>query len=63
MFSLESPHQGESNEYAQYTIFTMKKKNTLNNPKFAAMGFFFEGTQERVRNNSKRAIEVLLYNV
>ena len=45
----------------------MNKKNTLNYPKSAAMGFFFQGTQERVRNNrgkraiSVRAIEVLLY--
>ena len=37
MFSLESPHQGDSNEYTQYTIFNMNKKNTLNYPKFAAM--------------------------
>ena len=40
MFSLESPHQGDSNEYIQYTIFNMNKKNTLNYPKSAAMGFF-----------------------
>ena len=26
MFSLESPHRGNSNEYTQYTIFYMKKK-------------------------------------
>ena len=24
MFSLESPHRGDSNEYTQYTIFNMK---------------------------------------
>ena len=40
MFSLESPHQGDSNEYTQYTIFNIKKKLTLNYPKFAAMEFF-----------------------
>ena len=67
MYSLESPHRGNSNEYTQYTIFNMNKKSTLNYPKSAAMGFFFQGTQERVRNNhGKRdigvqAIEVLLY--
>ena len=43
MFSLESPHRGDSNEYTQYTIFNMKKKNTLNYPKSAAMGFFPKG--------------------
>ena len=40
VFSLESPHGGDSNEYTQYTIFNMKKKITLNYPKTAAMGFF-----------------------
>ena len=66
MFSLESPHRGDSNEYTQYTIFNMNEKNTLNYPKSAAMGFF-QGTQERVRNSrgkraiSVRVIEVLLY--
>ena len=67
MFSLESPFRGDSNEHTQYTIFNMKKKNNLNYPKSAAIGFFFKGTQERVRNSrgkraiSVRAIEVLLY--
>ena len=27
MFTLESPHRGDSNEYTQYTIFNMNKKN------------------------------------
>ena len=40
MFSLESPHRGDSNEYTQYTIFNMNKKDTINYPKYAAMGFF-----------------------
>ena len=26
VFSLESPQQGDSNEYTQYTIFDIKKK-------------------------------------
>ena len=65
-FSLESPHQGNSYEYIQYTIFNIKKKMTLNYPKSAAMDFV-QGTQERVRNSrgkraiSVRATEVLLY--
>ena len=29
--------------YIQYTIFTMKKKNNLNYPKSAAIGFFSKG--------------------
>ena len=40
MFSLESPHRGDSNEYTQYTIFNMNKKSTLNYSKSADMGFF-----------------------
>ena len=43
MFTLESPHRGDSNEYTQYTIFNMNKKNTPNYPKSAAMGFFSKG--------------------
>ena len=66
VFSLGSPHIGDSKEYTQYTVFNIKKKITLNYPRSAAMGFF-QGTQERVRNSrGKRAIsvritEVLLY--
>ena len=43
VFSLESPHRGDSSEYTQYTIFNIKKKITLNYPKSAAMGFFSKG--------------------
>ena len=39
MFSLESPHRGDSNEYTQYTIFNIKRKNTLNYLKSAVIGF------------------------
>ena len=47
--SLESPHRGSSNKYTQYTIFDMKKKITLNNPKSAVMGCF----QRDFRTSSK----------
>ena len=41
MFTLESPHRGDSYEYTQYTIFQYEKeKNTQNYPMSAAMGFF-----------------------
>ena len=43
VFLIESPHRGDSNENTQYTIFNMNKKNTLNHPKSAAMGFFPKG--------------------
>ena len=40
VFSLESPHRGDSNEYTQFTIFNVEKKITLNHLKSAATGFF-----------------------
>ena len=44
VFSLASPHRGDSNEYTQYTIFNNKKKKlTLNYPKSAAIGFYSKG--------------------
>ena len=44
MYSFELPHQGNSNEYTQYTIFNIQKKEIMQNyPKCAAMGFFSKG--------------------
>ena len=43
MFSLESPHGGDSNEYTQYTIFNILRKITLNYPRSAALGLFLKG--------------------
>ena len=43
MFSLEFPHQGDSNEYTHYTIFNIKKKITLIYTKSAVMRFFSKG--------------------
>ena len=40
VFSLESHHRGDSNEYTQHTIFNILRKSTLNYPKSAVMGFF-----------------------
>ena len=68
MFSLESPHRGDSHENTQYTFFNIERKITLNYRKSTAMGFFL-GTQARVRNShgkrviSVRATEVLLYKL
>ena len=60
MFSLESPHRGDSNEYTQYAIFNIKRKITLNYPKSAAnLQESFQGAKNRVRNSrGKRAISV-----
>ena len=43
MFSLESPHRGDSNENTKYTIFNTKKKITQNYPKSADVGKFSKG--------------------
>ena len=46
VFSLESPHQGDFNEYTQHTIITIKKKITLNYPKYnyvCSYGIFSDG--------------------
>ena len=47
VFTLESPHRVDFNEYTQYSIFKIKKKITLNYSKSGAIEFF-QGTQERV---------------
>ena len=69
MFSLESPHRGDSHEYTHHTIVNIKRKSpeiSQDTIMYAAM-IFLLGTQERVRNSrgkraiSVRAIEVLLY--
>ena len=52
LFSFESPHRGDSNEYTQYTIFIMKTKNNLNYPKSAAIGFF----SKRLKNEFETAV-------
>ena len=43
MLALDSPHQGDSNEYIQYTIFDITQKIILNYPKPAAMIFVSKG--------------------
>ena len=67
MFSLESPHRGDSNEYTHYTIFNKQKGNHPKLSQICSYAFLYQGTQERVRNSrgeraiSVRATEVLLY--
>ena len=46
VFSLESPHRGDSNEYAQHAIINIKKKITLIYPIYnnvCCYGIFFRG--------------------
>ena len=46
MFSLESPHLGDSNEYTQYTIFYIIKSITRNYPKSTNMRFCPKGIKK-----------------
>ena len=50
MYSLESPHRADSNEFTQYTIFNIKKENYPKLSQIVAMGFF-------QRNSGKTAKE------
>ena len=43
MFSLESPHRGDSNEYTQYTIFNMNKKEHHKLFQIYSYGLFSKG--------------------
>ena len=43
VFSLESPHRGDSNECTQYISFNIKKIITLCYPKSVASGIFPRG--------------------
>ena len=52
MFSLGSPQRDDSNEYTKYTIFSIKKKITLNYSKSAAMGFF----SKRLKNEFETTV-------
>ena len=56
VFSLESPHRGDSYEYKQYKIFNIYK-NQLKLSQNLQLSIIFNGTQKRVRH-SKRAISV-----
>ena len=51
VFSLESPHPGESNEYTQYTIFNIKKKITLKYPTSVATEF-----SSKLKSELERAV-------
>ena len=51
VFSLESPHWGDSNEYTQHTIINIKKKIILNYPKYNNVCSYGTFPQEQVWNS------------
>ena len=64
VFSLESPHRGDSNEYTQYIIFKIKEKITLNYPKSVAMSFCFKGLKNEFETavvNESSVVEPLKF--
>ena len=65
VFSLESPHRGDSNEYIQHTIINIYKTITRNYPKYNnvhSYRSFFVRTQERVRNNRNVVNELPVFD-
>ena len=63
VFSLKSPHRGDSNEYTPHTIINIKQKLTRNGPKYnyvCSYGIILVlEISERVRNGKgKRVISV-----
>ena len=43
MFSIESPHRGDSNEYTQYTIFNINTKNHSKSSQVCSYEIFSKG--------------------
>ena len=52
MFSIESPHRGDSNEYTQYTIFNT---NTKNRPKLSQI-CSYEEFSKGLKNEFETAV-------
>ena len=47
VLSLESPHQGDSNEYTKYTIFNIKKENHPELSNIYSYGSFSKGLKNK----------------
>ena len=52
MFTLESPHRGDSNEYTQYTIFQYGKEKHPKLSQICSYGIFSKG----LKNEFERAV-------
>ena len=46
VFSLESPHRGNSNEYTKYTIFNIKKENHPKLSQVCSYGIISKGLKD-----------------
>ena len=66
MFSLGSPHGGDSNEYTQYTIFNMNKKKHPKLSKVCSYGLFSKGLKngfETAEVNEPSVFEPMKFTV
>ena len=64
MFSLESPHRCDSNEYTQYTISQYEKENQPKLPQTCSHGIFSKGLKnefETARVNKPSGFEPLKF--
>ena len=49
VFSLRSPHRGDSNEYTQHTIFNIKKVNHPKLSQICSCGIFSKGLKNKFK--------------
>ena len=66
VFSLESPHRGDSNENTQYTIFNMKKEKHSKLSKICSYGIFSKGLKnefEAAMVNEPSVFELLKHSI
>ena len=64
MFTLESPHRGDSNEYTQYTIFNIKKENHPKLSQICSYGIFPKGLKNKFKTamvNEPSVFELLKF--
>ena len=59
VLSIESPHQGDSNEYTQYTIFNIKKEYHPKLSKIYSFGIFSMNEFETTMVNEPSVFEPL----
>ena len=49
MFSIEWPHRCHSNEYTQYTVYNIKKKNHTKLSQICSQGIFSLGFKNEIK--------------
>ena len=65
MFTLESPHRGDFNEYTQYTIFEYKKEKHPKQSQICSYGIFSKGLKNEFETavvNKPSEFEPLKYD-